>query len=320
MSHFLFALQAVLPVFLLILAGYVLRHKGWINQDFIQKGSRLVFHFSLPALLVLNISSMDRELFLSLQESLLVLAIPLGITLLCWIAAAFSLPPRDRGVFVQGAFRSNMAIIGLAVVRGVYGEAGVEKGALMIALLIPLFNILATLAITLPLASEAAEDRKISALMGQTILKLLKNPLIIAIALGFLLFAFSIELPVIVRKPLSYLSPMALPLGLICIGGGIDFSAFRDNLKRTVTASLIKVLFMPLVATLAALYLHMNALSLGVMVILMGAPTAVSSFPMAQALGGNGKLAANIVALSTLLSIFTLGLALTVLGAAGYLS
>lgn len=319
MTHFLYALQAVIPVFLLILTGYVLKRSGRINQNFIHTGSRLVFQFALPALLVLRISSMDRGLFMSLRETVLVLAVPLGITLISWIAAAFRLPPEDRGVFVQGAFRSNMAIIGLALVQGVYGEPGVEKAALMIALLIPLFNFLATLAITVPLARAEERGRPIPSLLGNTLIKLIKNPLMIAIALGFLLFLLSWELPVVVEKPLSYLSPMALPLGLICIGGGIDFSTFRDNLKRTVLASVFKILLMPLSAAILGLLWRMEPLDMGVLVLLMGSPTAVSSFPMAQALGGNGKLAANIVALSTLLSIFSLGLALTILGAAGYL-
>jgi len=319
MTHFLNALQAVVPVFLLILTGYVLRRSGRIDGNFIHTGSRLVFHFALPALLVLRISTMDRSLFMSLRDTVLVLAVPLGITLFSWIAAAFRLPPEDRGVFVQGSFRSNMAIIGLALVRGVYGVPGEEKAALMIALLIPLFNVLATLAITLPLAGAAEKGQSLPALLGSTLMKLVKNPLMIAIALGFLLFLLSWELPVIIEKPLSYLSPMALPLGLICIGGGIDFSAFRENLKRTLLASLFKILLMPLVAAVLALYWGLEPLDTGVLVLLMGSPTAVSSFPMAQALGGNGKLAANIVALSTLLSILSLGLALTLLGAAGFL-
>jgi len=324
MAHFIFAARAVVPVFLLILLGLFLRRIRWINQDFIRLGSSLVFHFSLPALLILKISSMDPSQFLQGKELWAALGITFFLWLFSWLGSIPFLSARDQGVFAQGAFRSNMAIIGLAIVQQVLGDPGVQKAAILIALLIPVFNILATFGISIPLTSaEEVEKGNERPGAGKMLLLLIKklvtNPLMIAIALGFLLFLFSIKLPPVIHSSLEYLGRMSLPLALICIGGGIDFSHFRQNTGATVSASLFKVLLMPLLGFAAARILDMDGLTTVVFVIIFGAPTAVSSFPMAHSLGGNKELAANIVALSTLLAIATLGLALTLLGMMGYL-
>lgn len=318
MESLQFSLQAVAPLFILILIGIILRKKGWIDSLFVERGSWLVFHLSLPALLILKISSMDRSLLLSLEEVLLVMGLTLLVFVLSWVGGILFLKPHDRGAFCQGAFRGNMAIIGLALILQTAGDPGLQKGAVFVSILMPTFNVLATLVLVLS-NPQGRESESVGKAVLQSLVKLIKNPLILAVLLGFLLFGFSIEIPSVLHQSLDYLGKLSLPLALICIGAGMDFSHMRENLGATLLSALVKVLILPVLALVLSFPLGLSPLSRLVVFILMGSPTAVSSFPMTRALGGNHGMAANVVALSTLMSILTLGIGLVIFDSMGWL-
>ncbi|MDA3851161.1 MAG: AEC family transporter [Spirochaetaceae bacterium] len=316
----MFAAQAVLPIFILILAGIMLKRKKWIGEDFIKTGSKLVFNISLPSLLILKISSMESGYFLNRHEIFILLGVTLTIFFLSWIWGIVFLTPKDRGVFTQGSFRGNMAIVGLAVAIQVFGDQGAVLGAMVVALLMPLYNILATVALVVPLAGEGEGEQRILPLVWSVIKKLFTNPLIIAVILGFLLFGFSLSIPPIIKTSLEYFNRLTLPLALICIGGGMDFSHLKANLNQTLTAVIFKLVISPVLLFGVCYIMHIPQHITAVFFIMLGAPNAVSSYPMARSMGGNHEMAANIVAISTLLSMITLGIGLAFLGGWGYLS
>ncbi len=292
--------QIVLPIFLLLACGFLLRKLKIIDITFVDQASRLVFTLTLPVLIFLSVARTD---FLQLFSGLQV-AYVYGVTLLSalllylgarkWISSA-----ADQGVFVQGAFRGNFGIIGLAMIYNMLGEAGLPPAALLLALIIPLYNVLSIIALSLPIQGGF----KLRPLLRSV----LRNPLILAViaALPFSLLRW--PLPGLLETTGKYFADMTLPLALLAIGGSMDIKYLRTSSSLAVHSTLLKLVTLPVLMTTGAWLLGYRGDELAILFVLFGSPTAAASFVMAKVMGGNGPLAANIVALTTLGSILTLG-------------
>ncbi len=175
------------------------------------------------------------------------------------------------------------------------------RGAILLAFAIPLYNTISVIALVVPLHQGAkGATRKI-------ILTLFTNPLILAVIFALPFSLFNIYLPVIAQKTLSYLSKMTLPLALIGVGGSLSFHSLKEKLSFSIIAIIIKILLIPITVSLAAYYVGIRNESLGVLFIVSGAPTAIASFIMAKSMHNDSHLAANIILLTTLGSVITIG-------------
>ncbi len=216
------------------------------------------------------------------------------------LSSLLNIKPRDKGVFVQGSFRSNFAIIGLALIANLIGEENLGKASLVLAFIMPLYNIIAVIVLTVPFKGEKQYDYL------QTIVAIVKNPLIIAAFLAIPFSIFQINLGHVFTVTLSYLAKIALPLALISIGGALNFKALKKASKLSFIATLNKIVLFPFIAVLFGMLMNFNSEQMVILFILFASPTAVASFIMADAMGSNSKLAGDIIVLSTLLSIITL--------------
>ncbi len=312
MQNLLLILNLVTPVFLIIILGYFLKRIGLINDAFVSLSSKLVFSVALPALIFTEVSK------LSLNEVLdfkLIGFVYVGTLLSFFLVWIFSKPfikvGSDRGVYIQGSFRGNFAIVGLALIASVYGNEVLSKAALVLGFTIPLYNVLSVIALTVPVRVERSLNYM------HTFYEILKNPLIIAVLVGFVFSYFSIPLPNVIFKTVDYIAALALPLALLGLGGFMKFSDFKKISPLAVTSSLIKIVFIPLAATIAAYYLGFVKGDLGIIFILFACPTAIASFIMAEAMGLNSRLAGNILLLTTLFSVVTITLGLYILKQSG---
>lgn len=314
MDNLLFALNAVLPVFLLILTGIFLKRINILDDQFIAKSSQLVFKAVLPALIFQNVSSADFSQVFDGREVLYILLIVSGFFLSMYIISGYFIKDgAKRGAFVQGAFRTNVAIVGLGIISNVFGETGVAKTAIALVFIFPMYNIYAVLALILPLKKGAAGA-------GRQIVKaIVTNPLIIAvvIALPFSLFSIKTEGPFF--DYLGYLSRMTLPLALLGVGGALSFSSFKKSFLPALSSSFIKLVIYPFIAVLILLAAGFRGESLGVIFIILGCPTAVSSYVMAEAMGSDSDLAAAIILLTTLGCVFSIGAGLFIMRSLGFL-
>lgn len=310
MSEFLaslfFSLNVTGPIFLILMLGIYLKRIGILTDAFVEAGSRLVFNVTLPALLFISVSK--THISESANFALIGLGAVLSVLtfLLLEIFARFSVqPPEDRGVVVQGAFRSNMGIIGLAYCANAYGEAGVAAASLYLGLITILFNILSVITLSRSLHKK-----------GQGLMPIIKgiakNPLIIGILLALPVSYMQWKLPEVVLKSGEYFAQMTLPLALLCTGASLSFKSMRHDMHNTLSASLGKLIFIPLVFTVAGVWAGFRGIDLGVLVLMAFAPTAAASYVMVRAMGGNSVLAANIIALTTVGSVLStsIGIAL----------
>jgi|TARA_R110000822_G_scaffold59736_13_gene148953 predicted permease len=305
-----FSLSITGPIFMVVLLGLLLKRLGVIQTQFVQPASDLVFKVGLPAILFLSIYRADLDNF-SMGLPLLV-AIPITLMMFALslpLARLFIVDKGDCGVFVQGAFRGNLAVIGLAFCSNAYGEAGLAAAAVPVAVLTILYNLLAVVALN-PIESGDHQSP-----LRRIVMNTLKNPLLIGIALGFMMKFSGLPLPKLIEDTGNYFARMTLPLALLCIGASMNMKALKHSGVSTVAASILKLIVAPLLMVSMAIWLGVRGMELGILFFLVASPTAVASFIQVRAMGGNGEFAANIVVMSTLLGIVTVTAGLLVLKA-----
>ncbi len=294
------------PVFALVLLGCVLKRLNWIDTAFINTSSALVFRATMPTLLFLGILKAD--LGEALQPLLLgYFALATVVSFLAaWGWAIWRCPHADRGVYVQGAFRGNCGIVGLALAATQYGDYGLSVGGIMAGMVILFYNVLST--IVLALYSPQLEAN------WRTLLRsILGNPLIIGILVAIPFAYFQWQLPRWLDTSARYFAGLTLPLALMCIGATLSLASLRESSSLAIGASLWKIVWIPLLGMLGALALGIQGPALGILFLYLGCPTAASSFVMARAAGSNSQLAATIVVLSTLGGMLTTNLGLLLL-------
>ncbi|GAB3475332.1 AEC family transporter [Azotobacter salinestris] len=300
------------PVFAMLFLGVLLRRLGWIDVAFINTASTLVFKGTMPTMLFLAILKADLDT--ALQPVLLgyfALA-SLGGFLLAWAWSLWRCPRADRGVYVQGAFRGNNGIVGLALATSMYGDYGLSLGGVLAGAVILIYNTLASVVLALYSPNARTDPWSIAK-------SVLGNPLIIGVLAAIPFAYWHVGLPAWLLTSGDYFAQMTLPLALICIGGTISLAALRESGAMALGASLWKMIWLPLLATLGAWACGFRGAELGVLFLYFASPTAAASFVMARAVGGNHQLAAGIVVITTLMAAVTTNIGIFVLQWLGWI-
>lgn len=325
MDSFIFAISAVAPIIIMVALGYFLKRIGIVKKELAKPINRLVFTTLLPVLLFKNVY--DIESFSSINIGYILFAV--GITFVFFFIALFisrfaTDRKNRRGVLVQAVFRSNYALIGIPLAESLYGEGGAALATILMAVIVPLFNILAVIA--LALYSEE-EGQKVS--VRKIALDIIKNPLIIGIfagaaALGirylFTLGGIDFRLSDItpVWKVIGYLASSATPLALIILGVQFEFSAISGMKKELIWSVLLRCVAVPVTALSLAYFLFdFSGAEFATFIAMFATPIAVSSVPMAQEMKGDAELCGQIVIWTTLVSGFTIFLYVFVLKSIG---
>ena len=305
------AINVTAPTFIMILIGVWLNYSKVINDNFVQSTSKIIFNIGLPVILFTSTATRDFAQLINLRHILLLVFTTFIVFFLGTFFAKKSInQAKDKGVFVQGAFRGNLIIIGLALAANAYGEAGVAIATLPMAIIIILYNLLSIFTL-----NASLKQSKFS--IKNTITDIFKNPLIVSILLGLFVNYISLPIPEVITQTNQYIAKMTLPLALISIGGSLNLLQLRDNIRPAVVASLWKILITPAVLIGLTFIWPIKPIEAGVLFLLMASPTATASFIMVKAMNGNSDLAAKIIIVSTLLSLFTITLGFALLVSAG---
>ncbi|GAA0313831.1 AEC family transporter [Psychrobacter aestuarii] len=312
----IFAITIVFPNLFLMALGVFMQKKGEVGPTFIDQASNFVFTYCLPCLLFFSV--VDSEVDYGKQLTLI--AAGVLVTMLLFFggelyAKRFIRDPADQGVFVQGVFRSNMAIIGLATIDNAYGSTGLSIGAVYMGVVTILFNILAV--ITLSRVSKSAEDTWVSR-STMVIKKIFTNPLIIALVSAFVYKALPLP-PIsgVIHTTGDLLAGVALPLALICAGASINVKSMLHLSGVSMQSSIGRIVIAPLVAIAIGLLFGLSGVHLGVLFLMVASPAAAASYVMAKAMGGNEVLAANILAFTTIFSLFGMAIGAAILRSMG---
>ncbi|SEA54612.1 hypothetical protein SAMN05660420_02399 [Desulfuromusa kysingii] len=300
MQPFIETLTIVLPIFIVIGLGTLLKQLRLFDEAFLQQTNRLVYVIFLPLLLFHKIGKAD---FSSSFNAPLVigstLVVALGFALAYFYSGKCQYSPAIRGSFSQGAFRGNLAYIGLAICLNAYGDVGLTKAGVLMGFLVPVLNLFAILALLLP--HHGHDDKKTPNLVVQAIL----NPLIIASFLGIIWSYWQLPIPVIIDRSIDITTGLALPLALLAIGGSFSLRRLKGDLKLAGIASIIKLAVLPLLTFLILVPMHVSGSDLGIGILIAGTPAATATYIMALQMKGDAELAGSIVMLSTLASAFS---------------
>ena len=302
----MFIINSIAPIFLLIALGKLIQKSAFFPEAFFKGLNKLVFWFALPALLVSSISTARLE-FETLSQIVLLLTLGTLLSLsFAWaIARLLKLSSPKSGSFIQGAFRGNGAFIGLPVIAyslGSLDPAAETLGTVVLAPLVVLFNILGVIV----LLRYGRIKYSVSESFSTFLLQLVKNPLIIACAIGLAINLADMALPLFLFRSLDALGRAALPLILISIGSSLAFEPLRGAASPSLIASLIKVVVAPMFGFLLAGLFDLSTTERMIAIFYLAAPAAGMSYVMAEVMGNDATLAGRIVALSTLLSAITL--------------
>ncbi|WP_305858069.1 AEC family transporter [Balneatrix alpica] len=295
-----FTADIVTPIFILVFLGALLRRLAIVDDAFVGTASKLVFNLTLPVLVFMSINKTDIAAVLNPGTLIFTgIAILLLFVLLWFITGLTGMVAADRGAFIQGSFRSNYGIIGLAVSFNLFGTPGLAHASLLLALVIPLFNILSIVALSL---GQHQQDTP-----GPGIFKsILTNPLIIAVLLALPLAWLDIHPHALLQKSANYIASMTLPLALLTIGASLKLKELRACSGLALHASAFKLVWMPLLCLPVAYWLGFSGEDMTMLFVLLGCPTAAASFVMARAMGANATLAASIILVTTLGSVASL--------------
>ena len=324
MEDIIFAVNAVLPIILMIVVGYFMKRIGLIKPDMALKLNTLVFRVFLPIMLFLNVYKIQN--FNEIDFSFVLYAI--GITVLLF---AIGIPVmhvlfkenRQRSVMLQGIFRANYALVGIPLAESLFGSEGSIMASLLSAFIVPIFNILAVICLTI----YSAGDKKPSI---KGVLKgIAKNPLIQGIfcglvALGiraiFVKFNIGFRISDItpVYKTLQNLSSIATPLSLLVLGARFELSAIPHLKKHIIIGTINRCVIVPVLGiSLAVLLNRFSGAQFASFVACFCTPIAVSSVPMSQEMGADADLMGQLVVWSTVFSAFSIFIASYALKALG---
>lgn len=301
MENLIFSLNATVPIFAMILLGWVFKRIRIINDEFVTANNKLAFNILFPVLLFKDISQMRiaEDFDLSFFLTCFIMTV-LAVALITVFTLIFVKDKSMHGSFIQGSFRGSAAILGVSLAENLYGSSGMVP--MMIVAAVPFYNLYSVIILTL--SSSDSIDRKID--KKKLLISIIKNPMIIGIFAGIPFSLLNVTFPVIINKTISNLSSLATPLALLIVGAGFsDIEGLKKRVKPCIIASLIKLVILPAVCLPIAVLLGFRRQELIAILIMLGSPATVSSYIMAKSMKNDSDLASSIVVVTTLFSSIT---------------
>ena len=300
----------IIPIFVIIILGWLARIYGFIRDEFISPANRLVFYLAIPAMVFRSISKASLNSQFDgrvVSLALLSVCIVFGIALL--LARRGALPRSQRGTFVQNSFHGNMGYIGLAVSFYYLGREGFVKASILAGFLMILQNLLAVIALQVNASHDSvSKDR------WKPVLKIAGNPIILSAMAGILVSWTALPVPLVLGRCLDILSDLALPLALLIIGASLSFDMVQSKLKAVLSCGLLKLILLPAIGF--SLYRLFNVVPEAYLpgIILLASPTATVTYVMAKEMQGDSDFAVAAISLNTLLSAVTYTVWLSIVG------
>ncbi len=305
--------ETLAPILLLLVLGAALARWRFLGREFMTDLNRLVFYLALPSLIFMSVATAEEPA----DDTLTLIGVLAGTTLLTaglgWVVARWilRLPGSVIGTFVQSAFRGNLLFVGLPILAYALADRGdAERGTAMATIFLAVTPIMALFNVMSVIVLQSSQHQMGASGMRMMTRSIATNPLIIAcvVGLGFMLLGWPV--PVFAGRSLEALGGAAVPIALLCIGGSLQSIQLRGNRAGIVAAAVVKVFVGPLIAWGLGRICGIEGTELRILLVLVACPTAAAAYIMARQMGGDESLAAGSIALSTMLSVISLALAL----------
>ncbi len=308
MDSFIYSINSTVPIFLVMIVGWVIKQLGVIDDHFANVANKYVFKVALPVLLFRDLSKADFYSQFDIKFvgycAIVTIAMFGGV----WIFTDLLMKDKTmRGSFIQCSCRSSAAILGMAFIQNMYSETGMAP--LMIVAAVPLFNVISVVALTFkanPVDGVSIEDMPKKDGIKKACLNIVTNPIIIGIVVGLLASLVRLQLPAILDKTVNSIAQTATPIALICIGAGFEGRKAIKKIKPTLVGTFIKLIGLAAIFIPIAVYMGFRNQELMAILIMLASPTTVTSYIMAKNMNNDEVLASSIIVLTTVLSSITL--------------
>ena len=316
-ENVLFSLNSTLPLFFVMVLGYVLYQKKFLSDGFVAGANKFVFYVALPAQLFRDLGSTDVRATFDGAYVLFCFAVTLGSILTLWALAKLCLKNKSLvGEFVQVCYRSSAAILGSAFLQSIYGDASMSS--LMILGSVPLYNIMAVVILTLE-SPDAAQTGSMAAKLKKSIRGIVTNPILLGIAAGFAWSLLGLPMPAMLNKTLSNVAGLTSPLALLVIGAGFKGRKALGYLRPTAAATVVKLMLLPALFLPLAVHFGFTDEKLVALLVMLGSISTPACYVMAKQMGHEGVLTGSVCVTTTLFSAFSLTFWLFVLRSFGFI-
>lgn len=309
MNNLIISFNVVFPLMAMMLTGFVLQKKGLLSEEVSVKMNKVVFRVFLPCMLFKNIYTSNIEGGFNWKISLFAVVFITGTFLvLTFLIPLFVKDNRKRSVMLQGCFRSNFVIYGLPVTISLLGETNAGITAILISVVVPLYNLLAILSF------QIFGDTKLN--IKNFLIGIVKNPLIITSLVGIVClllrlnsqswFGFNFALPDCITDTISKLGSVTTPLSFVLLGTTFKFDSVRKNTAILLATSAVRLVIMPVIGISIATLCGFRGVDFVALLVMLSTPNAVSSYTMAQEYNADYTLAGEIVVFTTIMSIVSM--------------
>ena len=319
LENLLFSMNSTMPLFFIMLLGYVLHRTGFLSDAFVAGANKFVFYVALPVQLFRDLGKNDVRATFDGRYVLFCFGVTLACILVIWALARVFLKGTGLvGEFVQVCYRSSAAILGSAFLQSIYGDASMSS--LMILGSVPLYNIMAVIILMLEAPGAAqSQTGSMSAKLKKSVKGILTNPILLGIAAGFGWSMLHISMPAMLDKTLSNVAGLTSPLALLAIGAGFKGRKALGYLKPTVVATVVKLMVLPALFLPLAVHFGFTDEKLVALLVMLGSITTPACYVMAKQMGHEGVLTGSVCVTTTLFSAFSLTFWLFVLRSFGYI-
>ena len=316
-ENVLFSLNSTLPLFFVMVLGYVLYQKKFLSDGFVAGANKFVFYVALPVQLFRDLGSTDVRATFDGAYVLFCFAVTLGSILTLWALAKLCLKNKSLvGEFVQVCYRSSAAILGSAFLQSIYGDASMSS--LMILGSVPLYNVMAVVILTLE-SPDAAQTGSMAAKLKKSIRGIVTNPILLGIAAGFAWSLLGLPMPAMLNKTLSNVAGLTSPLALLVIGAGFKGRKALGYLRPTAAATVVKLILLPALFLPLAVRFGFTDEKLVALLVMLGSISTPACYVMAKQMGHEGVLTGSVCVTTTLFSAFSLTFWLFVLRSFGFI-
>ncbi len=306
MENFIISINTVLPLVVLIITGLIIKKYNYVTDSSLREWNKLVFNLFIPITLFINTAninikeSLNIELLIFLSFSVITLYI-----IMYYLSVLITSSKKSQGVLTMNTVRSNVLLLGLSIIGSYYNNEYNAEVSIVLATIIPLWNVLSIVV----LAKKKQSTMRFKGLL----IDILNNKIIIATLIGIIFSLINIELPTVVWNSLDKLAVLATPLALIILGATFEVEGIKGNCKLLFIALLLKMVVIPTIMVLIACLLDFRGFELLIIMVVFGAPNAVSSYSLAISMDSDETLASQMLLFTTLICPFTLVVGITIL-------
>lgn len=310
LQNFIICVNAVIPSAVYLTIGIILRLAGVVTEADVKKFTHMVFVTLYPFIMFDNLYGKDIAAHMDAKLALYAFGFTLFQFTVSWLfVVRIEKDNYERGAMIQALYRSNYVLMGFPIAINLFGKGNIPAVAVIMMMVVPFYNALAVIVF------ERFRGGKINA--KEILMRILTNPIIDGGIAAFIVMILGITLPETIQNTVTTLSDSTTPIAMILLGAALNLSGFSSDRKRIAICTVGKLVFFPALCIAGAVLLGIRDMPLVAVTLMAATPVALASYAMASSMGGNGKLAGELVVITTITSCFTIPVWLFILKTGG---